>query len=462
MKFPEGFIWGAATASCQIEGAAQADGKGPSIWDSFCKKPGVIADASTPEHAGDHYNLFRDDVALMKQIGIQAYRFSISWPRVLPDGTGRVNEAGISFYENLVDSLLCHNIQPWVTLFHWDYPQALYDRGGWLNEQSSDWFESYVRLIVDRLSDRVTHWITLNEPQVYIEYGHKTGIHAPGLNLAFTDILKICHNSLLAHGKAVKTIREHAKKTPIIGVAPVGIIGVPLQENPENIDAARSTTFGIKPDSCWNNIWFGDPMVLGHYPEDGLRLYGDLMPDFPASDLELIKQPLDFYGTNIYTADLIKAEKHDSWALPNPPQVVNPPAGMPRSAMDWPVVPESLYWGTRFLYERYKLPVVITENGMASHDWPCLDGQVHDSYRIDYTTRYLNQIRRACREGIACPGYFHWSLLDNFEWAFGYSRRFGLIYIDYQTQKRILKDSALWYADVIKSNGAGLGLREKA
>lgn len=447
--FPEGFIWGAATASCQIEGAAHADGKGLSIWDSFCQKAAVIADSSSPERAANHYNLFREDVALMQQIGIRAYRFSISWPRVMPTGTGEVNEAGLRFYEDLVDCLLSHNIQPWVTLFHWDYPQALQEQGGWLNPQSSDWFANYVRLIVGRLSDRVTHWITINEPQVFIEYGHKDGFHAPGLQLGFSDILQVCHNSLLAHGKAVKVIREHSKKTAIIGVAPVGIIGVPYEETNLNIEAARRATFAIKPGSCWNNIWFGDPMVFGHYPEEGLRLYGDLMPAFPASDMELIKQPLDFYGTNIYTADVIQATEHQA-------KVVAPPVGVPRTAMDWPVVPEALYWGPRFLYERYKLPVVITENGMASHDWPCRDGRVHDSYRIDYTGRYLDQLRRACSEGIICSGYFHWSLLDNFEWAFGYSRRFGLIYVDYQTQKRQLKDSAGWYAGVIKSNGASI------
>lgn len=455
MKFPKEFIWGAATAACQIEGAAQADGKGLSIWDSFCAKPGAIADAQTTELGTDHYNRFREDVALMKQIGIQAYRFSISWPRVLPEGVGAVNEAGIRFYEELVDCLLANNIQPWVTLFHWDYPQALHDRGGWLNPQSSDWFESYVRLIVDRLSDRVTHWITLNEPQVYIEFGYKTGINAPGQKLEFSDVLKICHNSLLAHGKAVKTIRAHARKPAIIGVAPVGITSVPLSEAPDDIAAARNATFDIKPDSCWNNIWFGDPMVLGHYPEEGLRLYGDLMPTFPASDLEIIKQPLDFYGTNIYTADVVRALLHGSAGSPTPEKVL-PPAGVARTTMDWPVIPESLYWGPRFLYERYKLPVVVTENGMAGHDWPCLDGQVHDPYRIDFLTRYLGQLQRACNDGVACPGYFHWSLLDNFEWALGYSRRFGLIYVDYQTQNRILKDSAAWYSEVIRSNGSSI------
>ena len=455
MKFPKGFIWGAATAACQIEGAAQADGKGLSVWDSFCHQPGAIADAQTTELGTDHYNRFREDVSLMKQIGIQAYRFSISWPRVLPEGVGVVNEAGIRFYEELVDCLLANNIQPWVTLFHWDYPQTLHDRGGWLNPQSSDWFENYVRLIIDRLSDRVTHWITLNEPQVYIEFGYKTGINAPGQKLAFSDILKICHNSLLAHGKAVKTIREHAKKPATIGVAPVGITSVPLTEAPDDIAAARNATFDIKPDSCWNNIWFGDPMVLGHYPEEGLRLYGRQMPDFPASDLELIRQPLDFYGTNIYTADLVKAALPGSAGSPEPVKVL-PPAGIARTTMDWPVIPESLYWGPRFLYERYKLPVVITENGMAGHDWPGRDGQIHDPYRIDFLARYLIQLQRACSDGIACPGYFHWSLLDNFEWALGYTRRFGLIYVDYQTQKRMLKDSAAWYAEVIRSNGASI------
>ena len=460
MSFPEGFVWGAATASCQIEGAAHIDGKGLSIWDVFCRNPGRISDGSSPEGSAHHYHLFREDVELMAGLGIQAYRFSISWPRILPDGTGEVNERGIRFYEELVDALLAKNIQPWITLFHWDYPQALLDKGGWLNDESSNWFADYVRVIVDRLSNRVCHWITINEPQVFIEYGHQTAKHAPGWKLSFPEILRVCHNTLLAHGKAVRTIRERARKTPVIGVAPVGIIGVPVTDSENDIAAARRATFGINRGSCWNNIWFGDPMVFGNYPPEGLSLFGDLMPSFPPSDLQVIKQPLDFFGTNIYTADLMRAGEDKGEVTSSPGESferVHPHSGCPITAMDWPVIPESLYWGPRFLHERYKLPLVITENGMASHDWPCLDGKVHDSFRIDYTSRYLQQLRRACDEGIPCLGYFHWSLMDNFEWGFGYSRRFGLIFIDFQTQKRILKDSSAWYQETIRSHGNCLG-----
>lgn len=451
MIFPDGFTWGSATSSFQIEGAANAEGKGPSIWDTFCQSSKTIIDGSTAENGVNHYYRFHDDIGLMEKIGIQAYRFSISWPRVIPDGNGKINEAGIAFYEKLVDSLLSRNIEPWVTLFHWDYPQALYEKGGWLDDASPDWFENYVRLVVERLSDRVTHWITLNEPQVFIEYGYKSAQHAPGLQLPFSILLHICHNVLLAHGKGVRTIREHAKKKPIVGVAPVGIITVPADETHDNIQRARSATYGIRQDSCWNNIWFGDPMILGHYPEEGLSLYGNLMPPVSESDMELIRQPIDFYGTNIYTADLARGSEILSPASNNLPQ------GMEFTQMGWPVIPESLYWGPKFLFERYGLPIVITENGMACHDTPGIDGQVHDQARIDFTSRYLQQLFRACKEGIPCRGYFHWSLLDNFEWAYGYSKRFGLAYVDFKTQERILKDSAIWYSKVINTNGACLG-----
>jgi beta-glucosidase len=452
MKFPEGFIWGAATAALQIEGAAAADGKGQSIWDSFCEVPGVIADGSTPEQATDHYRLFAKDIELMAEMGIKAYRFSISWPRILPDGVGTINEAGLVFYEKLVDALLANGIEPWVTLFHWDYPQALIDKGGWLNAASSDWFNEYVKIVVKRLSNRVSHWITLNEPQVFIEFGHRTGIHAPGLKLEFAEVLQVCHNTLLAQGKAVESIRNIAIKKPVVGMAPAGIIGVPAHETEENIQAARLATFRIEKDSCWNNIWFADPAILGHYPEEGLKIYHDIMPDYSRADMEQICQPLDFIGTNIYTADLIVADNSEQKfkTLPFPP-------GYPVTAMDWPLVPESLYWGVRFFNERYQLPVVITENGMAGHDWLSLDQRVHDQYRIDYISRYLMQLSRACAEGYQCPGYFYWSLLDNFEWAFGYSRRFGLIYVDYSTFKRTMKDSARWYASLIRSGAALVG-----
>lgn len=449
MNFPDDFVWGAATAAVQIEGGAESDGKGRSIWDSFSETPGVIADGSTPENATDHYRLFEKDIELMAEMGIKAYRFSISWPRVFPDGTGTINEPGLRFYDQLVDTLLAKGIEPWVTLFHWDYPQALFDKGGWLNPESSDWFNEYVKVVVKRLSDRVSHWITLNEQQVFIEFGHRTGIHAPGLKLDFSDILQVCHNTLLAHGKAVETIRDHAIKKPLVGIAPAGIIGVPVSESEENIQAARLATFHIEKNSCWNNIWFCDPAILGRYPEEGLKIYDGLMPKFPESDLEQICQPLDFIGTNIYTADLITAD-NSAQRFSKVPF----PAGCPVTAMDWPLVPESLYWGVRYLNERYQLPVVITENGMAGHDWPCLDNRIHDQYRIDYMSRYLTQLSRACAEGYPCPGYFYWSLLDNFEWAFGYSRRFGLIHVDYATFKRTMKDSARWYAKLISSGGS--------
>ncbi len=401
--------------------------------------------------ACDHYHRYREDVGLMAEIGLRAYRFSISWPRILPEGTGEVNEKGLAFYDRLVDALLERDIQPWVTLFHWDYPLTLYRRGGWLNRDSADWFAEYVSVVVDRLSDRVTHWLTQNEIQCFVA-GHRTGEHAPGLQLNWPDVLLAAHHGLLAHGKAVQTIRARARKTPCVGVAPVGIVGIPASESTEDIAAARARMFTVD-DGLWNNVWFTDPMFLGHYPEDGLRLFGGDVPRIRPGDMETIHQPLDFYGVNIYSGKRVRAASNGGY------ETLPEPDGHPLTAMEWTVMPDALYWGPRFLYERYGLPIVVTENGLAVTDWVHLDGKVHDPQRIDFVTRYLLAYQRAIDDGVEAWGYFYWSLMDNFEWAEGYKRRFGLIYVVYQTQQRILKDSAYWYRDVIASNGATLGSR---
>ena len=450
MTFPENFVWGAATASYQIEGAFDEDGKGPSVWDAFCRWPGKVYAGDTGDVACDHYHRYREDVQLMSEIGLQAYRFSISWPRVIPEGVGLINEPGLDFYDRLVDALLENNIDPWVTLFHWDYPEALYHKGGWMNRDSVCWFADYAAVVVERLSDRVTHWITLNEPQVFIGLGHGLGVHAPGLRLPDADLLRITHHVLMAHGMAVRAIRENAKAEPLVGVAPVGVIKVPANDRGGDIMAARDATFSMR-DKFWNNVWYADPMILGHYPEEGVKKFGADMPEIRDGDMEIIHQPLDFYATNIYHGDPVILAGPNTW------KSVTPPAGPPLTMMNWRVAPEALYWGPRFLYERYQLPIVITENGLANTDWIHLDGQVHDPQRIDYTTRYLRAYKRAIDKGVEAMGYFHWSLMDNFEWAEGYSRRFGLTFVDYQTQDRVLKDSAYWYKEVIASNGANLG-----
>ena len=450
MSFPKDFVWGVAAASYQIEGAAFENGKGLSVWDMMSRWKGKIWNGNRGDVACDHYHLFREDARLMGEIGIKGYRMSISWPRVLPEGIGAVNSKGLDFYDQLIDALLENGVEPWVTLFHWDYPYELFCKGGWLNRESADWFAEYAKVIVERLSDRVTHWMTQNEPQVYLGLGHFTGEHAPGIQLDYPEVLRATHHSLLAHGKAVQTIRAHAKKKPKIGAAPVGICKIPASENPADIEAARRAMFEIREKELWNNSWFTDPMIFGKYPEDGLKVFQDALPPIKEGDMETICQPLDFYGANIYYGDYIKAGEDGNY------EVVPYPDGYAITTMDWPVTPEALYWGPKFLYERYKLPIVVTENGIAINDWIHVDGKVHDPQRIDFLTRYFRAYKRAIEEGVPAKGYFLWSIMDNFEWAFGYKQRFGIIYVDYQTQKRILKDSAFWYKKVIANNGSEL------
>lgn len=448
MSFPKNFVWGAAAASYQIEGAAYDDGKGLSVWDMMCKTPGKIWEGNTGDVACDHYHRYAEDTRLMQAIGLQAYRLSISWPRVLPNGTGGVNEKGLAFYDRLIDELLKNNIQPWVTLFHWDYPHALYCRGGWLNRDSADWFAEYTQVIVDKLSDRVSHWFTQNEPQCYIGLGHQTGEHAPGLKLGFAEVLLAAHHSLLAHGKAVQVIRARAKMQPIIGAAPVGVAKIPASNQPEDINAARAATFAISDKNCWSNTWFADPMILGQYPEDGCKLFAKEMPEIRAGDMATICQPLDFYGVNIYFDETVRARSNGGY------EVVKSQIGPALTTMPWEVTPEALYWGPTFLHARYRLPIVVTENGIANCDWVQVDGKVHDPQRIDFLTRYLRAYHRAIADGVVAQGYFVWSVMDNFEWGHGYKQRFGLIYVDYATQQRVLKDSARWYKEVINSKGA--------
>jgi beta-glucosidase len=451
MSFKPNFVWGAATSSYQIEGAARNEGRGLSVWDDFSRRhPGRVFENQNGDTACEHYQRSGEDVALMKQLGLQAYRFSISWPRVLPEGTGAVNEKGLAFYDRLVDQLLAAGIQPWATLFHWDFPITLYQRGGWLNADSPRWFADYARVITDRLSDRVTHWMTLNEPQCFIGLGHRTGEHAPGDRLEMPELLRAAQNVMLAHGLATQVIRTHAKTKARIGWAPTGDIAVPATHSTADIAAARESYWAIKPDGVWNQAWWMEPVMKGRYPEAGLRAYGNAVPPHTDEQMRTIAQPLDFFGMNIYNGYQVRAGA-DGHAERMPR-----PVGDALTHMGWHVTPPALYWGPRHVFERYGLPIVITENGMACHDWVHLDGQVHDASRIDYTARYLRELRRAARDGIVIDGYFHWTLMDNFEWAEGYGRRFGLVHVDYATQQRTLKDSAKWYAQVIRTNGGNI------
>ncbi len=450
MAFRDDFLWGAATASYQIEGAAYEDGKGLSVWDTFCRQPGRVLEGHTGDTACDHYHRFKEDIAIMKDIGLKAYRFSVSWPRLLPAGAGAVNQKGVDFYNRLIDGLLDAGIAPFLTLFHWDYPQDLWNRGGWLNPDSSDWFADYARLIGTRFGDRVHHFMTLNEPQIFIGHGHQSGEHAPGIRFPRFHILQMCHNVLLAHGKAVAALRAEAPGCKV-GVASAGNAYVPATPSPEDVEAARTATFALYPDTfVWSFGWWCDAMVLGRYPEGAAETFGWEMPAIGPNDMKTMSPPLDFWGQNIYFASRVRADGKGGR------ETVMPPVGHWKTAIGWTVTPELMYYLPKFLYERYKLPIYQTENGLSTHDHPSPDGKVHDPNRTDFLNAYLYHFRRAAEDGVDLRGYFQWSFMDNFEWAKGYDDRFGMVYVDYQTQRRIPKDSAAWYADVIKSNGSSL------
>ncbi len=449
MSFKPQCAWGTATASYQIEGAWNEDGKGESIWDVFCHQPGHIDDDHTGDVACDHYHRFKEDVALMASLGIRAYRFSLSWTRLFPNGTGELNEAGVRFYSDLINELLHYGITPYVTLYHWDYPYALHKKGGWLNEESVQWFADYAATAVRLFGDRVTHFITFNEPQVFVGHGYLSVAHAPGIIVSYKDAFQICHNVLKAHGAAVKAMRAAAPRPIRIGYAPTCSGHYPQEETEENIEAVRRMMFACPPldrGVMWNVSWWSDPVVFGRYPEDGLAMYKDYLPTITDEDMALISQPIDFYGQNIYNG-------HE-WAVDSDGNAVAVarPAGHGKTAIQWPVTPKALRFGPRFLYERYQLPIVITENGMSAHDVVSLDGAVHDPNRIDFLERYLAELEKATDDGVDVEGYFLWSFMDNFEWARGYNERFGIVYVDYQTGERIPKDSAKWYAQWIASH----------
>ncbi len=445
--FPDDFVWGAAAASYQIEGAAELDGKGPSTWDMFCAKPGTIWQGQSGSVACDHYHRYAEDVGLMREIGLGAYRLSLSWPRLFPEGSGALNPKGFDFYDRLFDALLANGVTPYVTLFHWDFPLALYRRGGWLNSDSVHWFSEYTERVSRRFGDRVKHWMTFNEPQVFIDAGHREGRHAPGDQLRFAEVLRASHHVLLAHGHSVQVLRGCVPGS-VVGVAPVALCAVPPPGEAPDYDVLRHAMFRTHSRSLRTNAWWMDPMILGRYPEDGLELFESELPPIGDRDMATIGQPLDFLGVNIYAADLVRRAPDGS------AEVVTPPPGFPRTAFDWLVTPEVLDFGPRLLHERYGLPIVITENGISCREQPGLDGLVHDTPRIDFMSRYLVQLGRAVSAGTPVQGYFHWSIMDNFEWAHGYKHRFGLIHVDYATQKRTLKDSATHYRRIIESNGA--------
>lgn len=447
MKFGKDFVWGAATSSYQIEGAAFEDGKGLNIFDTFCTIPGRIVNNDTGNVACDHYHRWKSDIAIMKEIGIKAYRFSISWARIMPDGTGKINPKGIKFYSDIIDELLKNDIVPYITLYHWDLPLALDKLGGWRNPKMVEWFAEYAKVVAENFSDRVKYFITINEPQVIIGLGYQTGKNAPGLKVTAAEALEISHILLKSHGAAVIALRSFAKQPLKIGFAPCGNMNIPASDSSDDIDAARRSMFEFyKPENAPGNIaWFNDPIILGKYPEQGMKICEQYMPDITDSDMKLISQPIDFLGHNIYWGHTIASAN-------GKPEFVSDPGGFSRPPYHWPVTPKCIYWGTKFLYDRYNIPLYITENGKSCLDKVSDDGKVHDTDRIEYMENYLANLEKAYLEGVDIRGYFHWSLMDNFEWAYGYSARFGIVYVDFDTQERILKDSAYRYREIISES----------
>ena len=434
--FPEGFLWGAASSSAQVEGGWNEGGRTPSIWDIAPKKK--IKNGEDCHTACGHYHRFREDVALMKELGLKSYRFSVSWSRVIPE-EGRVSAEGIKFYSDLVDALLEAGIEPLVTVYHWDMPVWVYKKGGWMSEKIIPLFRDYTKVLVDALSDRVTWWMTINEPACFIMNGYMQGVHAP-FKHDYLSLPKLSRNCMLAHAEAVKTIRQYAKKTPKVGVAFSSGAFIPKAETASEIDKARKNSVE-EGNGLLSNRWWMDPIILGK----PVRAYG--IYSSSEKDMKNICQPLDFMGLNIYTS-----LNYSDWGQ----ETEKPAPGLPRNSLGWVIDERVMYWNVKFIYERYKLPIMITENGVALNDAVSLDGAVHDPLRTDFIRRYLGQLKRAIDEGVPVIGYQHWSVMDNFEWAEGYDPRFGLIYVDFTTGKRTVKDSAWDYKKIIETNGADL------
>jgi beta-glucosidase len=441
--FPAGFLWGSATAAYQVEGAVNEDGRGPSIWDTFSHTPGKVNGNSTGDVADDHYHRYKEDIALMKALGVKTYRFSIAWPRVFPQGGGAPNPKGLDFYNRLVDELKANGIEPFATLYHWDLPQPLQDRvGGWESPETSKAFGEYAGYVAERLTDRVKHIFTINEFGAFVELGYRIGIHAPGLKLPPKRFNQTRHSGVLGHGLAVQAIRAHAKSGTKVGVAENMTICAPVIETPEHIAAAERATREV-------NAQYMTVMMEGKYTDAYLAAAGADAPVFTPDELKAIGSPLDFVGINIYTPMYVRAS-----ASPLGFEPVPHPASFPHMASSWLFVgPEALYWGPRHVHRLWKASeIYITENGCSSSDVPAKDGTVYDTDRVMYLRNYLSHLQRATAESIPVRGYFLWSLMDNFEWADGYTNRFGLHYVDYATQKRTPKLSAAFYREVIKQN----------
>ena len=432
------FTWGVATSSYQIEGGAKEGGRGPSIWDTFSRVPGAIVNGDNGDIACDHYNRYSEDLDLIKWLGVNAYRFSIAWPRIFPNGTGNPNQVGIDFYDRLIDGALERGITPWPTLYHWDLPQALQDKGGWNNRECAQWFAEYAHLMAEKFGDRVKNWTTLNEPFCSAWLGYLFGVMAPGIKDLQTAI-NASHHLLLGHGlatQAIRSVNSELRVGIVLNLTPA----TPLHDSAADLAAAKLA-------DGFDNRWYADPIFKGSYPKDIVEGFGKEVP-IHSGDMQAISSPLDFLGINFYTRQTITSDE-SAKPLPYKPILVD---GVERTAMGWEVHPQSLTDIIMRVHHEYAPPeIYITENGSAWED-SMVDGKIDDKSRVSYLERHLDAMLAAKSQGAPVLGYFAWSLMDNFEWAFGYSKRFGIVYVDYETQKRIPKSSAHYYQDRIKNS----------
>ena len=446
-SFPDGFLWGTATSAYQIEGAVDEDGRGRSIWDTFSHTPGKIEDHSNADRANDHYHRYKEDVGLIRELGVKAYRFSIAWPRVFPQGAGAPNPKGLDFYDRLLDELLRNGIEPFATLYHWDLPQALQDRvGGWQSSDTSKAFGDYAGYVAERLTDRVKNIFTLNEAGRFLNFGYGWGIDAPGLKLAPAELNQARHHVVLAHGLAVQAIRAHGRTGTKVGPAENIAACLPAIDTPENVRAAEIATREL-------NAGFLGVILEGKYTDGFLQYAGANAPKFTADELKIISSPNDFVGLNIYAPQfyVVAADRAPGF------KVLPFPASFPHMNSEWlRVGPETIYWAPRLAAKIWNIDTIyISENGTSSADNLAADGNVYDLDRIMYLRNYLTQLQRATSEGVPVRGYFLWSLMDNFEWIFGFEKRFGLYHVDFETQRRVAKLSASFYRDVVARNAIG-------
>ena len=446
--FPSGFVWGIATSAYQIEGAVNEDGRGRSIWDTFSHTPGKIGDGTNADRANDHYHRYKDDVRLIRDLGVKTYRFSIAWPRVFPEGTGAPNPKGLDFYHRLIDELLAEGIEPYATLYHWDLPQALQDKvGGWQSSETSKAFADYAGYVAERITDRVQNIFTLNEAGRFLNFGYGFGIDAPGLKLPTAELNQARHHVVLGHGLAVQAIRAKGRAGTRVGPAENIAACVPAIDTPENVHAAELATREL-------NAGFLGVILEGKYTEGFLQYAGTAAPRFTDEELKIISSPNDFVGLNIYAPQyyIVAIDRKPGW------RVLPFPRSFPHMKSEWlRIGPEVIYWAPRIAAKIWKIDTIyISENGTSSDDKIAADGQVYDLDRIMFLRNYLAQLQRATAEGVPIRGYFLWSLMDNFEWIFGFEQRFGLCYVDFETQARLPKLSAAFYRDVMARNAIGV------